>query len=993
MSQKLEFGLLGSLLIRCDGQTVPLPRGKERTLLAVLLLHAGQVVSVDYLTQALWDSSPPRTAAATLKNYVKRLRMALGEAGRSRICTLSPGYAIRIEPGELDITRFQGLTEAAKVAAAAGAWDLAAGHAREALVLWRGEPLADIDSELLAAREVPRLAELWLHAAEARIDADLHLGRHADVIGELIQLSAAHPHRERLHALLMLALYRAGRQADALAAYQRVRDLLNDELGVEPGAILKSLHQQILAADPVLAAPEPAQVPRTRSAKFVPRELPALARHFIGRSPELATLTAMLDSPDQASQGVAAIAAIGGTAGVGKTALAVRWAHEVAERFPDGQLYVNLRGYDPDEPVPAADALTIILRTLGVPGHDIPATEDERAARYRSLLAARRILVVIDNAATAEHVRPLLPASQDCMVVVTSRDSLTGLVARDGAVRLELDRLCLAAALELLRALIGGRVDAEPAAAAVLAELCERLPLALRVAAELAAFRSDVTLAELAAEMAREHGRLHVLDADGDPRSSLRAVLSWSYRYLDSGTAQMFRLLSLHPGPSVDSYAAAALAGCAPRLASHRLGQLARAHLIQATGRDLYVMHDLLRAYASDLAAEHDGADSCRTALTRLFDHYLHVTSAMKETLFPGLGPSSRSAPGTGFPASAVSDPPFSDPEGARGWLAGQLASLIAVVRAAADAWPGHAIALATTLYFYLDRTGRYPEAIAVHRDASRAARATGDRAAEAIALTNLGTCEWRTSRYEDAVGHLRQALALHREIGDQAGQARALGNLGLVALRQGRHQQSVTAYRQAMELYREGGNRAGEAKALVHLAIVAFEQGRFEQGSRGLGEALALYREIGDEEGQADTLANLGTAALRLNSYELAVSYLKQALALLQKASSRSAEAHVLADLGIAVLQQGHSADAADHLQDALAMFRAMGDRNGEAEALNGLGEVFLALGQPDRSRAQYAAALTTTSETGDAYEQARALDGLGRARHEPPVMSRHLA
>ena len=492
---ELEFCLLGPLLVRSGGVAVPVMQGRQRAVLAALLLNAGRPVSVEDLTETLWGPEPPPSAPVALRNYVMRLRHSLGQTAAGRLRTQAPGYLIDIQPGELDVARFEGLLESARTAARSGLWEATADRAWAALGVWRGEPLADVDSDALALREVPRLTELRLQAVEIWADARLHLGGHGEVVGELKRVAAAHPLRERLSGLLMLGLNGDGRRADALAVYQDVRRILVSELGLEPGAELRELQLRILTVDAAngqglaVSRGTPAMIAAGGLVRVVPRELPGVVRDFVGRDGELAALSALLERAAGVVPGTVVISAIGGTAGVGKTALAVQWAHRVAGWFPDGQLYVNLRGYGPREPVPAGEALAGLLHSLGVPRHEIPAETDERAARYRSLLAGRRMLIVLDNARDAGQVRPLLPGTQGCMTVVTSRDSLAGLVARDGAVRMDLDLLSPADATTLLRVLIGGRATADPAAAQALAQACCRLPLALRVAAELAAAR------------------------------------------------------------------------------------------------------------------------------------------------------------------------------------------------------------------------------------------------------------------------------------------------------------------------------------------------------------------------------------------------------------------------------------------------------------------------------------------------------------------------
>lgn len=930
----MYFGILGPLLVRDGDSMIRVPAARQRVLLATLLVHAGNVVPAGVLAEMVWDGAPPTGAAITLRSYVSRLRGTLGPGARDRLVTRYSGYLLQADGEELDLLQFGRLCQKGGAAVRAGDWARAAEMLDEALGLWRGEPLADIPGRLLRLDEAPRLEQLKLQATEWRIDAGLHLGDHGEVVPELQSLTAQHPLRERFHAQLMLALCRCGRQAEALAAYQYARSALIEELGTEPGAELRELQQRVLAGDPALAVASPVLA---GAGAIVPRQLPASVPHFTGRAAELATLTELLEQAGERAPRTVVISAISGTAGVGKTALAVYWAHETAERFPDGQLYVNLRGYDPGPPVPAADALDWFLRALGVPDRDIPAETEVRAARYRSLLAGRRMLVVLDNAGSVEQVRPLLPGAPACVVVVTSRDSLAGLVARDGATRLDLDLLPLEEAVGLLRTLIGPRVDADPGAAGALAGQCSRLPLALRVAAEFAAARPAVSLAELEGELADQRRRLDLLKVSGDPHSAVRAVFSWSYRHLDIGTARGFRLAGVYPGPDFDPYAAAALTGTTVERAGQLLDQLAKAHLISPAGPGRYGMHDLLRAYAVDLAGVQDTGDERRVALTRLFDHYLHAAATAMDTLFPA---EAGRRPRISAPASPA--PPVSEKALARAWLDAERPGLVAAAaQMAEDGWSGHVIRLATILFRYLDVGGHYAEAIAIHSHARRAASQTGDRAAEADALTSLGAIDLRQGRYQQAAGHFGQALALCRQSGDRAGEARALGNLSSLALQQGHGQEATDYIEQTLTLFREAGNRTGEGRALAQLGAIDLQRGRHRQAASHLEQALAVCRETGD----------------------------------------RSGEAHILVDLGLAGLRQGRYAEAAGHVGDALTLCREAGDRTGEAEALNSLGEILLASGQPEQARSQHTAALGLTTQTGDEYEQARACSGVAQA------------
>jgi tetratricopeptide (TPR) repeat protein len=709
----------------------------------------------------------------------------------------------------------------------------------------------------------------------------------------------------------------------------------------------------------------------------LPRELPTGVPHFTGRTEELKTLTGLLGQPGERTPGTVVISAIGGTAGVGKTALAVYWAHQVASWFPDGQLYVNLRGYDVGQPMTAADALARFLRALGVPGQDIPPEEDERAARYRSMLAGKRMLVLLDNAGEVEQVRPLLPGSPHCAVLVTSRDALPGLVARDGAVRLDLGLLPLDDATGLLRVLIGPRVSADPGAAADLAAQCSRLPLALRVAAELAAARPAVPLAELTGELADLQKRLDLLDAGHDPRTAVRAVFSWSYRGLNPGTARTFRLLSLHPGPDFDSYAAAALTGTGLEPARHLLGSLARAHLIQPAAPGRYGMHDLLRAYACELAVSQDSEQQQRDALTRLFDNYLYTAAVAMDVLEP-----SERHRRPRIPRPATPAPQAPGPAAARAWLDTERATLVtAAAYAAAHGWPSHTIRLAETVFRYLEGRGHYPEITAVCGAARHAARDSGDRAAEAAALNQMSFVDLRQGRWARAADHLQQALVLHRATGDPAGEARALGNLGIADYLRGRYPQAAGHQHQALALYRQAADQAGECRALHNLGSLESRQGNYAEAAGHLRQALALARQTANPGAEASALANLGRIDMRESRYAQAVGHARQSLTRYRQIGDPAGEAQALTLLADIARQQGRHEQASGRYRQALDLYLKAGDPSGVSEVRNGLGESLLATGQPSQARTQHATALQLAIRIGDEYEQAHAHHGLGRA------------
>jgi tetratricopeptide (TPR) repeat protein/DNA-binding SARP family transcriptional activator len=970
----VEFRLLGPVEVRAAGGCLEMGPPQQRAVLAALAVDAGRPVFRGTLIDRVWSERAPEGAAPALYAHINRIRRVLAAAAAGeepvRLARRSGGYVLEVDPEEVDLHRFRQLALAARDRQRPD--DEQARLLRAALGLWRGEPLADLPGEWPA-----RMRDSWeeerLDAAVAWAQAELRMGRPDEVIGPVRELVAGQPLKERPIGVLMQALAAAGRGAEALECYAMARSRLVEALGAEPGRELQRVHLAILKGE----GPVPGSASRLAPLP-VPAQLPSDVHGFTGRHDELDELDRLLIEAGDKSTAVV-ISAVAGTAGVGKTALAVRWAHRVRDAFPDGQLYVDLRGYGPDRPIAAEKALARFLTDLGVAGRDIPLDVDDRAARYRTEINGRRMLVVLDNAASVEQIRPLLPGTPSCSVVVTSRDSLPGLVALHGGRRLDLGLLPLPDAVTLLDKLIGERVEAEPEAAATLATQCARLPLALRVAAELATARPTTPLADLVRELADQAQRLQRLDAGGDPRAAVRVVFSWSYKHLPADGARAFRLAGLHPGSDLDVYAAAALTNTTVDGAKRSLEVLARAHLMHLTGPGRYGMHDLLRAYACDLAKSEDSEADRRTALSRLFDYYL----AAAATAIDALSPAERRQRPRISPAGSPT-PSVADPSAALAWLDAERPNLVAVcTHTAAHGWPGHTIRLATTLFGYLDVRAHFPDALSIHTDARNTASQTGDRAAEAYALTNLGVVHLRQGRYEQAAEHYREALPLFRETGDRSGEARTLTHLGLVNWRQGRYELAAERHRQALTRYRETANRVGEANALSNLGLVWWRQGRYEEAADGHRQALILYRETGRRIGEANALANLGVVNLRQGRYEQAADDLRQALTLFRETGNRIAEGYALANLGVVNLRQGRYEQAADDLRQALTVFRETGNRDGEAEALNRIGETLHATGQTEQAHAQHAAALTLAAETGDRYQQACAHTGLAHTHH----------
>jgi DNA-binding SARP family transcriptional activator len=943
----VEFGVLGPVEVWVDGRPVDAGHARQRAVLAVLVLEAGRVVPLEVLIDRVWGEDPPRSARNVVYGYVGRLKALLAAAPDSGV-TLSRqagGYLLQVRPDQVDVHRFRGL--AAEAAAAAGDDERAGGLLGAAVALWRGSALAGLDSPWLNGQR----ARLELERAVAVLDlGDVRLrrGEHAALAGELAVEAAGSPADERLIGQLMVALYRCGRQAEALRWFEQTRRHLADELGTDPGPDLRALHEQILRADPSLvAAPGPAgraTAPAPREPP-VPRELPADVTAFTGRAAELAELDRalagtsavagaetsagagpvavageMAGAADDGRVAAAVISAVSGTAGVGKTALAVHWAHRAADRFPDGQLYVNLRGYDPDRPMPAADALAGFLRALGVPGQDIPPGQDERAARYRSLLAGKQMLIVLDNASAAEQVRPLLPGAPRCAVVVTSRDSLAGLIARDGAARLDLDLLPLEDAVSLLRELIGERADADPRSAVALAGQCCRLPLALRVAAERAAARPTVPLKDLGAQLADQQRQLDMLDAAGDPRTAARAVFSWSYRQLSAEAARMFRLLGIHPGPDIAVPAAASLTGRPQPQARALLRELARAHLIAEHVPGRYAFHDLLRAYAAEQAHHTDSQADRDAAVGRVLDHYLHTAARAARLLSPSKEPVVLAPP---RPGAAPGQP--ADYLQALAWFEAEHQVLLAAVTLAArSGFDVHAWQLPWAMTSFLQIRAHWQEQAATQRTALAAATRLGDTAAQALsgrlladACTNLGD-------HDQARGHYASSLALYQRMGNRLGQAKIQHNLGFAAERQGRY-----------------------TDALSHSE-----------------QALGLYQAIGDKANEAVTLNAVGWHYGLLGDYQQARAFCRRAITLSAEAGDRRLEGYAWDSVGYAEHHLGNLAEAAACYQRALSIMREAGARFDEADTLTRLGGTHHAAGELTRAREAWQQALAILEE-----------------------------
>jgi DNA-binding SARP family transcriptional activator/tetratricopeptide (TPR) repeat protein len=971
----MELRILGPVEVWHAGRPLHLGPAKQRTLMAKLLQHPNQVVSAGHLIEAMWGETAPKTAPAILHTYVYRLRRALqsavdGRTGEELLITQPPGYLLRVRKGQLDLERFESLVAAAARATVRGDHPTAARLLRSALSLWRGEPFANVAWEGLRRSETIRLEERRLEALEMRIDADLRLGRHGDLTGELAALVAEHPLRERLQGQLMVALYRSGRQAEALACYRQLRQMLVDELGLEPGTDLQKLQRAILVADPSLVPAEPVSLvsgspPAAPASKAVmspptvqPRQLPPDTAWFSGREQELARLVRLLS---QAEPGVpTVIVAINGLAGVGKSALATRAAHRLAARFPDGQLYVDLGGSAAGPaPLGPGEVLGRFLRAFGVDGRHLPGDPEERAGLLRSLLAERRVLTVLDNAATVAQVRLLLPAGFGCAALITSRRHLAEL---DGAIHLHLDVLGSDEAITLLARLAGvQRVTAEPSAAAEVVQLCGRLPLALRVAGARLAGRPAWSLSTLAGRLRDERRRLDELELDG---LAVRASLQVAYRehcdrvHEGVDTARAFRLLGLLDSGDVGLPVAVALLDQPARATEASLEQLVDANLLESRAPGRYRFHDLVRLFACERASCDDPLRDRVAALGRSLRWYLAATGQADRLLRPG--------------RPHVADEPLAahvelrDRVEALNWLETEQANLVAAVKqAAASPDPEVAWQLAAALFGFFDLRGYWDEWEQVNRLALLAAQRCGDQRGEAQARRDLGAIAWRRFRLEEAANHLTCSLELRRLVGDRHGEAQTLNSLGLVLTARRGYEDAAAYLEHSRVLFRAYGDRRGEGQVLNNLGDLYRRQGRYDEALACLQGDLAICREVGDRRGEAITLCNLGEVQRDRHCAQEAFDHHHQSMAICQELGDRRGQGLNLDGLGEVRRLQGRYGEAIDLLRQGVALLRETRDRHAEAEALWHLG---LALDADDRGEATSCLqrALTTFEQVG---------------------------
>ncbi|GIG92546.1 AfsR/SARP family transcriptional regulator [Plantactinospora endophytica] len=994
----VEFRVLGDVQVRVGGRVVDIGHARQRCVLAALLVEPERPVPVERLLDRAWGERLPQRARETLHGYLSRLRQALAAADHPGPVRQPAGYLLAVDPMAVDLHRFQHLLRQARSVAAAwpGGQAWPAGEAspggeasfgaqarpgadavrsealyREALALWHGEAFAGLDTPWFDDLRVA-LHRQRLGAELARNELVLARGGHTELLDELTVRAAEHPLDERLCGQLMVALYRSGRQSEALEHYHRFRLLLADRVGADPGAPLCRLHRQILTGDPALTLPTPrsgsdrpapvtsvergsggtagqlgvveprdgaggtsgqlsvvevregsgAGAGQRAATTPVPRQLPPPPPSFTGRCRELADLDrAMTAGPDGRPETVV-ISAIGGLGGIGKTWLAVRWAYQNLARFPDGQLYLNLRGFDPaSEPVPPSVAVRALLDALGVPAASVPPDPDAQTGLYRSLIAGRRMLVLLDNARDTEQILPLLPGTPSCAVLVTSRNRLAGLLTGYGARPLALDALAGAEARDLLTGHLGAtRVAAEGEAVDELVRHCAGLPLALGIVAARAALDPGFSLRGLAGELREEGTRLDALDA-GELAANLRAVLACSRRALSADAARLFELLGLAPGPDVGLPAVASLAGLPVVRVRRLVRELTGAHLLHEHLPDRYRMHDLVRLFAGEQVRAGQPGPAREEARHRLLDHYLHTAHTAAKLLDPHRDPVS--------PAPAR---PGVTPERLTGhgpaleWFAAEHTVLLAAVQQPGG--PGfdrHRCQLARTLTVFFDRWGRWDLQVVAQRAALAATDRLADRAGQAQAHRLLARAYLQLGRYDEADRHLREALELFVGLDDRVGQAYTQHVLARVFERRGRYREALEYARRSLALHRATGHDSGQANALNSVGWFHSLLGDHEQAIVCCEPALRQLSRLGDRHGQATTWDSLGFAYHHLGRHGQAVACYHRALDLFRDLGARYQQADTLAKLGDAEEAAGNPERAGHAWRQALDLLRQL--------------------------------------------------------------------
>ncbi|MFH8990801.1 BTAD domain-containing putative transcriptional regulator [Streptomyces sp. NPDC017940] len=951
-----RFSVLGPVRAWLGDDQLPTGSPQQRALLAALLLRDGRTATAPELIDAIWGDEPPSQALAAIRTYASRLRKVLPPGA---LVSESGGYAVRAADGALDLAEAESLWAAAERARGLGDLHRARSLVNKALSLWDGEPLANVPGPYADAQRT-RLDEWRLQLLESRLDMDLEQGCHAESVSELTALTAAHPLRERLRELLMLALYRSGRQAEALAVYADTRRLLADELGVDPRPGLQELQQRILQADPALAEPS---APAAEQAGGVvkPAQLPATVQDFTGRAAFVKELSDILSTAEGRVMAVSALAGIGG---VGKTTLAVHVAHAARTHFPDGQLYVDLQGAGPRAAEPET-VLGAFLRALGTADSAIPDSLEERAALFRSVLDGRRVLVLLDNARDAAQVRPLLPGMEGCAALVTSRMRMVDLA---GAHLVDLDVMSPDEALQLFTKIVGQeRVASEREAALDVVAACGFLPLAIRIAASRLAARRTWTVSTLAAKLADERRRLDELQA-GD--LAVAATFELGYGQLEPAQARAFRLLGLADGPDISLAAAAAVLGLSLEDAEDLLESLVDTSLLESAAPGRYRYHDLLRLYARACAERDEMPPSEReAALSRLLDFYLASAARVYAIERPG----DRTVDHLEAPSHPLRG--FTDDAKALDWLHAEAACILACVQQSLDP-VGRRRAVDLLLAAKdLAESGasshRYELATRAARDA---ARATNDAYGEGRALVSLGQVLNKLGHFEQAAEVLERAAALAEESGDAWAQGNAANEIAIAIGCMNQHGGDAQVLRRiethvlkALDVFRRDENRHSEASALCNWSRVCMMMGQTTQGIDLARQGVAIYADLGVSFRVANAKYALGIGLSQAGRHKEALTELSEALRTFTENRQRLWEGTTHYRIAQVHLAAQRPAQAARHAEQALATGCVGGDWM-RANVLTVLGRVLMVLGQLDRARACWNKALALHEASGAA-------------------------
>ena len=964
----MEFRLLGPVELWDNDRRCELGSTKERYVLAMLLWAARKPVSIDSMIDGVWENAPSK-ARASIHTYITRLRGRLDREfgnGEAQIVSRAGTYALDVDPEIVDVQRFRESHTQARSIADSGDEEAAIRLLAEAERLWHGDPLSDLPGEWA---ENVRTALKNEHRAVLgkRIALELDAGRHNDLVAELSSLVARHSYDEAFVEYLMIALFRCGRQSDALEAYRQARDRLVGELGTEPGPALRETHDLVLAGDRALLTPATrGRSPSARLANSLPRDIPT----FTGRDTELDRLYAPLESTPDA----VAIEAIDGMAGVGKTTLATHVAHRLAGRYPDGRLFLDLRGHDPHrKPVEPGDGLEMLLRMVGEDAGRIPETLEERAALWRARLADRRVLLMLDDAERADQVSPLLPGAPGCLVLITSRGRLAGL---DGVRSLSLDVLAPEEASLLFRKTVGQdrRLDAHAVDEVV--RLCGHLPLAITISATLLRNRPARSIETHVAKLAQTKNRLAQLRV-GD--LDLAVAFELSYRDLSPDRRRTFRRLGLNIGADLTADAAAALIDCDRSDAERALEDLIDQHLVDEPHSGRVRFHDLLREYAGECMAREEPQDEPRRAVQRLLDFYLRTADQADRVLFPYQHRTD--SPSRTVAASDVVD----NARTAAVWLRDECANLVACSRYAAEYdFPAYAVRFSSVLATYLEQSAHWDDAARVHETARQICQRTGDRHGEACAALELSLVRSRTSHYDASVEHGQLALRLFQELGDQHGEADSLDQLARTSWLSGHNRRALTYAEEAITSYRAVGGRNGESNGLLHRGIALSYLGHAADAAADFKQSLSIAKEVGNTPNEAINMNNLGELEYNAGYHRDALEKFRKALAGFRETGWRQHEAVALNNIANVNQYKGRHDEALHFYREALGIHRETGDRRNEADALSNIGATYIYLERYAEALIHLEKALALAEEIGEPYEQACVLHRIGEAQRD---------